>query len=102
MLMTDPDRACYGFQVVQYAAYQDAIDVLMLSDALFFDDFKQRRVLDALVAYVKSHGGEVLRFSQMHSSGEKLMSLTGIAAILRYPFPDIDLLAETDALKTST
>ena len=30
----------------------------------------------------------------MHASGERLGQLTGIAAILRFPMPDLDLLDE--------
>lgn len=30
----------------------------------------------------------------MHVSGERLSQLTGIAAILRYPMPDLDVLDE--------
>jgi hypothetical protein len=32
----------------------------------------------------------VLIFSSMHVSGEQLSMLTGIAAILRFPLPDIE------------
>jgi protein pelota len=39
---------------------------------------------------VKSGGGEVRIFSTMHVSGEQLSQLGGIAAILRFPIPDIE------------
>ena len=35
-------------------------------------------------------GGEAIIFSAMHVSGEQLNQLTGIAAILRFPLPDIE------------
>lgn len=35
-------------------------------------------------------GGEVHVFSGMHASGEQLNQLTGIAAILRFPLPDLE------------
>ena len=33
---------------------------------------------------VKRYGGEVVIFSSLHPSGEKLKNITGIAAILRF------------------
>ena len=35
-------------------------------------------------------GGGVHVFSGMHASGEQLNQLTGIAAILRFPLPDLE------------
>lgn len=35
-------------------------------------------------------GGEVHIFSGMHASGEQLNQLTGIAAVLRFPLPDLE------------
>lgn len=35
-------------------------------------------------------GGEALVFSGMHASGEQLNQLTGIAAILRFPLPELE------------
>lgn len=35
-------------------------------------------------------GGEVHVFSGMHASGEQLNQLTGIAAVLRFPLPDLE------------
>jgi protein pelota len=35
-------------------------------------------------------GGEVSIFSGMHTSGEQLNQLTGIAAVLRFPLPDLE------------
>mmetsp|Transcript_6752 Transcript_6752/g.24976 ORF Transcript_6752/g.24976 Transcript_6752/m.24976 type:complete len:119 (+) Transcript_6752:1030-1386(+) len=42
-----------------------------------------------LVEDVKELGGDVHIFSSMHVSGEQLKQLTGIAAILRFPCPQI-------------
>jgi protein pelota len=39
---------------------------------------------------VKDGGGEALVFSSMHISGEQLNQLSGIAAILRFPLPDLE------------
>ncbi len=64
----------------------------MITDELFrnIDFVKRRRYID-LVDSVKFSGGEVRLFSSMHASGERLGQLTGIAAILRFPMPDLDI-----------
>jgi hypothetical protein len=36
-------------------------------------------------------------FCSMHGSGERLSQLTGIAAILRFPMPDLDLAEDHHA-----
>ncbi len=48
------------------------------------------RVRTGLVDSVKDGGGEALVFSSMHISGEQLNQLSGIAAILRFPLPDLE------------
>ena len=67
----------------------------MITDELFRNiDFVRRRRYVQLVDSVKESGGEVRLFSSMHASGERLGQLTGIAAILRFPMPDLDLVDE--------
>ena len=39
---------------------------------------------------MKASRGEVLIFSSMHESGKQLDQLTGVAAILSFPLPEID------------
>jgi protein pelota len=43
-----------------------------------------------LVDSVRAGGGEALIFSSMHVSGESLNQLSGIAAILRFPLPELE------------
>ena len=43
-----------------------------------------------LVESAKENGCEVKIFSSMHVSGESLGQLSGIAAILRFPMPEIE------------
>ena len=50
----------------------------------------QRNKYTALVEEVRMAGGEAIIFSAMHVSGEQLNQLTGVAAILRFPLPDIE------------
>jgi protein pelota len=39
---------------------------------------------------VREAGGEALIFSAMHVSGEQLNQLSGVAAILRFPLPELE------------
>ncbi|EXC29909.1 hypothetical protein L484_015101 [Morus notabilis] len=49
-----------------------------------------RRKYVNLVKSVKDSGGTVHIFSSLHVSGEQLAQITGIAAILRFPLPDLE------------
>ncbi|CAI0552617.1 unnamed protein product [Linum tenue] len=87
----DPDRACYGPKHVEVANERLAVQTLLLTDDLFRNaDVPTRRKYVDLVKSVKGSGGKAHIFSTMHSSGEQLAQLTGIAAILRFPLPDLD------------
>ena len=50
----------------------------------------QRKGLARLKEEVEEAGGDVVIFSGMHSSGVQLNKLTGMAAILRFPLPDLE------------
>ncbi|KAJ3190284.1 hypothetical protein HDU85_000579 [Gaertneriomyces sp. JEL0708] len=98
MLGNDPDRAFYGMNHVSLAAERGAVECLMVSDQLFRNvDIPTRRRYIALVESVRSTGGSVYVFSSMHTSGEQLNQLTGVAAILHFPLPDIEEIAEEEA-----
>lgn len=43
-----------------------------------------------IVNSVREMGGDVKIFSSLHISGEQLEQLTGIAAILRFPMPELE------------
>ncbi|OMO98068.1 Translation release factor pelota-like protein [Corchorus capsularis] len=45
-----------------------------------------------LVKSAQKAGGKAFVFSPMHVSEEQLAKLTGIAAILRFPCPDLEEL----------
>lgn len=91
MLASDPSRAFYGPGHV-YAAHElGAIQSLLLSDSLFRTaDPKLRTKYTNLVEEVKHGGGEAYIFSGAHASGEQLNQLSGIAAILRFPLPELE------------
>ncbi|CAN1271528.1 Protein PELOTA 1 [Linum perenne] len=87
----DSDRACYGPKHVEVANERLAVQTLLITDDLFRNaDIPTRQKYVNLVKSVKSSGGKAHIFSTMHSSGEQLAQLTGIAAILRFPLPDLE------------
>ncbi|TMW91114.1 hypothetical protein EJD97_014779 [Solanum chilense] len=91
MLSNDPDRACYGPKHVEVAHERLAIQILLITDDLFrSSDVETRKKYANLVDSVKDSGGTALIFSSMHVSGEQLNQLTGIAAILRFPLPELE------------
>ncbi|CAF3151468.1 unnamed protein product [Rotaria sp. Silwood2] len=95
LLNDEPEKAYYGLEVVEKANQSQAIEYLLITDELFRNiDFNKRRRYVQLVDSVKDSGGVVRLFSSMHASGERLGQLTGIAAILRFPMPDLDLTDE--------
>lgn len=95
---TDPDKAYYGYDHVAKAHEQLAIDSLLVTDELFrASDVKTRKQYVQLVESVRESGGQVFIFSSMHVSGQQLHQVSGVAAILRYPLPDLDELEEIAA-----
>lgn len=91
-LELDQDRAYYGWSHVAKAHYEyQAIEKLLISDKLFrATRIADRKKYVKLVDDVKANRGEVYLFSSMHVSGQQLDNMSGIAAILRYPIPEID------------
>ncbi|CAL8084434.1 unnamed protein product [Orchesella dallaii] len=91
MLQSEPEKAFYGLKQVEKANESQAVEVLMISDALFRGcDVATRKRYVTLIETVKESGGEVKIFSSLHVSGEQLSQLTGIAAILRFPMPELE------------
>lgn len=98
LLDTNPDKAYYGYFHVEKANEELAIDSLLISDELFRNpDISTRKKYVALVESVRERGGTVHVFSTMHVSGQQLQQVSGVAAILRYPLPDLDELEEIAA-----
>ncbi|KAI8539470.1 hypothetical protein RHMOL_Rhmol09G0185700 [Rhododendron molle] len=91
MLSNDPARACYGPKHVEVAHERMAVQTLLITDELFRNaDVVTRKKYVNFVKSVKASGGTTHIFSSMHVSGEQLAQLTGIAAILRFPLPDLE------------
>jgi protein pelota len=93
MIDTDPMRAFYGYLHVSKADEQIAVNSLLVTDELFRNsNVATRKKYVALVESVIEHGGKVYIFSSMHVSGQQLQQVSGVAAILRYPLPDLEEL----------
>jgi protein pelota len=61
------------------------------ADKLFrINNVAKRKKYADLVEGVCEAGGEALLFSSMHVSGEQLNNLSGIAAVLRFPLPELE------------
>ncbi|XP_078175552.1 eukaryotic release factor 1 (eRF1) family protein isoform X2 [Carex rostrata] len=91
MLSNDSSRACYGPKHVEFANDRMAVETLLITDNLFRNaDIAERQRYVRLVESVKDSGGTVHIFSSMHVSGEQLAQLTGIAALLRFPLPELE------------
>ena len=91
ILSVDPLKACYGYDHVVKASEQGAVETLMLTDMLFrSDDISIRKKYVKLVELVRSFRGNTFIFSSLHTSGEQLGNLTGVAAILHYPMPELE------------
>ncbi|KAL6189945.1 hypothetical protein ACLB2K_036346 [Fragaria x ananassa] len=88
MMSEEPERACYGPKHVEVAHHEyTAVQTLLITDELFRS---QRQKYDDFVKSVKDSKGIVHVFSSLHVSGEQLAQITGIAAILRVPLPELD------------
>jgi len=73
------EPAAYGPAEVERAAALGAVDTLLVTYSLL-----AREGLDDLLKTAKAGKARVLVVSQEHEAGEKLQSLGGIAALLRY------------------
>lgn len=103
MLNNDANRSFYGYRHVSLANEKGAIQTLLVSDSLFRSpELSMRKRYVNLVESVREGGGEVLIFSSLHVSGEQLSQLSGVAAILRFPLPEIDEEEEEEFINETT
>jgi protein pelota len=72
-------KAAYGLKEVQNAVNYGAVEHLLV-----LDEMARRRSLDALMRDVASARGKVVIFSSEFEPGERLRSLGGVAALLRF------------------
>ncbi len=72
-------KAAYGIKEVETAMNYGAIDYLLV-----LDEMARRRALDPLMRNVSNARGKVVIFSSEFEPGERLRSLGGLAALLRF------------------
>jgi len=103
MIYSHPEKAYYGYNHVSRANEEFAIESLLVTDKLFrSSNVQTRKKYVNLVETVRQNGGETFIFSSMHVSGSQLQQVSGVAAILRYPLPNLDDLEEpTDKYSSS-
>ncbi len=76
----------YGLGEVEKANTYGAIEKLLLADVTLREASDEDRTdLEKVIREVEEKGGEVTIISAEHEAGAKLLSLGGIAALLRFP-----------------
>jgi len=76
----------YGFDEVKSASAMGAVDKLVIADETLREATDDRRtLLENLMRDVEEKGGEIIVLSVEHEAGAKLLSLGGVAAVLRFP-----------------
>jgi len=98
-----PDYCTYTPQLVLEAFQNEAVDTLLISDTLLrIPIVLHRRFYVTLTQAAKMSGITVATLSSEENSGRHLDQISGIAAILRFPLPDLDEMeAEEDFLSSS-
>jgi protein pelota len=75
----------YGMEEVENAARLGAVEKLVLADTTLRETSDERRLLvEDLMKGVERRGGNIIIVSTEHEAGAKLISLGGIAALLRF------------------
>jgi protein pelota len=91
MLYKDMDRIVFGIKAVEKANEKEAIETLIVSDDYLRKIApSKRKELTSILNKIKGYGGDVVKMSSMHYTGEKINSFGGILAILRYAMPEIN------------
>jgi len=77
------DRVAYGLEEVKKAYDYGAIDVLLIADE-FLREQREKWNIDEFMRNVEAMKGKVVIMSTEFEPGQRLMSLGGIAALLRF------------------
>jgi len=76
----------YGFTEVEKASAYGAVERLLVADATLRESpDEKRKALEKLIKEVEEKGGRITIISTEHEAGTKLLSLGGVAALLRFP-----------------
>jgi len=75
----------YGPEEVKKVANMGAVEKLVLADSMLRESLDERRLfMEETMKEVEQKGGTVMIVSTEHEAGTKLLSLGGIAALLRF------------------
>ncbi len=77
------EKVAYGLEEVKQAHNYRAIEVLLVADEFLLSE-RERWDIDSFMREVESSGGRVVILSTEFEPGKRLMSLGGIAALLRF------------------
>ncbi len=76
----------YGIDDVEIASQIGAIEKLILADTMLRDAEEEQRLrIEKIMREVEQRQGTVIVVSTEHEAGAKLLALSGIAALLRFP-----------------
>jgi len=76
----------YGFADVEKASAYGAVEKLLVADATLRESPEEKRkALENLMKEAEEKGGQIMLISTEHEAGTKLLSLGGVAALLRFP-----------------
>jgi len=82
------EDATYGFNEVEKAITYGAVEKLLVADSILRETTdEKRRALEKLMKNVEEARGTIMVLSTEHEAGTKLLSLGGVAALLRFPLP---------------
>ncbi|MFA5363663.1 MAG: mRNA surveillance protein pelota [Candidatus Bathyarchaeia archaeon] len=80
------EDATYGFDDVERATNYGAVEKLLVADSTLRETTDEKRVaLETLMKNVEDTRGEILVISTENEAGTQLLSLGGLAALLRFP-----------------
>ena len=76
----------YGFAEVEKASAYGAVEKLLVADATLRETpDEKRKALEKIMKEVEEKGGQIMVISTEHEAGTELLSLGGVAALLRFP-----------------
>jgi protein pelota len=76
----------YGLVEVEKAGNYGAIEKLLVADSTLRETTEEKRIeLEKIMKKVEEAGGNIMVLSTEHEAGTKLLSLGGVAALLRFP-----------------
>ncbi len=77
------EKVAYGIEEVKEAHNYRAIDILLIADEFLLSE-REKWDVDSFMREVEDSGGKVVILSTEFEPGKRLMSLGGIAALLRF------------------